>query len=169
MRIAVLVFSIFWAGVVLADDDPCTGFAWDMARELNLLRGTPTALAAVPQQTADARDTPLDRRIDLKLAPNGEVKLLTKPQHEPAADSYSGLLRLKVPRISTYRISTDQRLWVEVIGPEGRVKSSKFTMAPGCTQIHKSVAFPLQPDTEYWIQLSGSAAPGPVLLITLDH
>ena len=98
-----------------------------------------------------------------------EVKLLVKPQHDPAADSYSGLLLLKVPRISTYRISTDQRMWVEVIGPDGAVKSSKFAMAPGCAQIHKSVAFPLQPDTEYWLQVSGSAGANPVLLITLDR
>lgn len=175
MRIAILLFSLFWAGAVLAEDkpaaaqDPCEAFGWDMARELNLLRATPITLSALTQQSSEAREVPLDRRIDLKLPANGEVKLLAKPHHEPAADSYSGLLLLKVPRISTYRISTDQRLWMEVIGPDGVVQSTKFTMGPGCAALHKSVAFRLQPETEYWIQLSGSAVPSPVLLVTLDR
>jgi hypothetical protein len=175
MRIAILLFSLLWAGAVLAEDkpapaqDPCETFGWNMARELNLLRATPIALSALTQQSGEAHETPLDRRVDLKLPGNSEVKLLAKPHHEPAADSYSGLLLLKVPRISTYRISTDQRLWMDVIGPEGVVQSTKFTMGAGCKVLHKSVAFRLQPDTEYWIQLSGSAVPNPILLITLDR
>lgn len=175
MRIAILLFSLLWAGAALAEDkpaaaqDPCEAFGWNMARELNLLRATPIALSALPQQSREAREIPLDRRIDLKLPANSEVTLLAKPHHEPAPDSYSGLLLLKVPRISTYRISTDQRLWMDVIGPEGVVQSTKFTMGPGCKVLHKSVAFRLQPDTEYWIQLSGSAVPNPLLLITLDR
>jgi hypothetical protein len=175
MRIVILLFSLLWTGAALAEDkpasaqDPCEAFGWDMARELNLLRATPIALSALPQQSSEAREIPLDRRIDLKLPANSEVKLLSKPHHEPAADSYSGLLLLKVPRISTYRISTDQRLWMDVIGPDGVVQSTKFTMGPGCKALHKSVAFHLQPDTEYWIQLSGSTVPNPLLLITLDR
>jgi len=175
MRIAILLFSLWWAGTLLAQDkpaapqDPCETFAWNMARELNLLRAVPIVVSALVEKNNEAREIPLDRRIDLKLPANSEVKLLVKPHHEPAADSYSGLLLMKVPRISTYRISTDQRLWMEVIGPEGAVQSSKFTMGASCKALHKSVAFPLQPDTEYWIQLSGSAVPDPVLLITLDR
>jgi hypothetical protein len=175
MRITIFLFALLCTGAALADDkpaatqDPCEAFAWNMARELNLLRSTPIALNALTQQSSEVRETPLDHRLDLKLAANSEVKLLAKPRHEPAADSYSGLLLLKVPRISTYRISTDQPLWMEVVGPDGAVQSTKFAMGSGCKVLHKSVAFRLQPDTEYWIQLSGSAVPNPVLLITLDR
>jgi len=42
-------------------------------------------------------------------------------------------------------------------------------MQPGCDKLHKSVAFRLEPETDYWIQLSGSPAAQAVLLITPDH
>jgi hypothetical protein len=112
---------------------------------------------------------PLDRRLDLTLQPRSEVKLPEKPGREPGADSYAGLLLLRVPRISTYRISSNQRLRIDVIGPRGVVSSSKFAMQPGCDKLHKSVAFSLEPETDYWIQLSGSPAAQAVLLITPDY
>ncbi len=174
MRIAILLVALLAADVAAADDkpvaqDPCDAFGWNMAREFDLMRASPIARAALAKQDHDAREVPLDRRLEVKLAPAGDVPLLVKPQREPAADTYSGLLMLKVPRIGTYRVSTDQRLWMEVIGPDGAVKSSKFANAPDCKVLHKSVAFRLQPDTEYWIQLSGSSVANAVVLITLDR
>jgi hypothetical protein len=68
-----------------------------------------------------------------------------------------------------YRISAGERMWVEVVGPEGPVKTEKFAQLPGCAAIHKSVAFRLQPDTDYWVQISGSAGADPVLIVTLDR
>jgi hypothetical protein len=49
------------------------------------------------------------------------------------------------------------------------VTSSKFEMQTGCDKLVKSVAFRLEQDTDYWLQLSGSLAPEPMLLITLDR
>jgi hypothetical protein len=42
-------------------------------------------------------------------------------------------------------------------------------MQPGCDKLHKSVAFRLEPDVDYWIQISGSPTANAVLLITLDR
>jgi hypothetical protein len=150
-------------------DGGCDAFPWDMSRELNLLRATPIAADAITAIDEEAKYAPLDRRLDLTLRPAADVKLPAEPGRVHGADTYAGLLKLRLPRTSTYRISTDQRLWIDVVGPDGVVKSTKFAMQPGCDKLHKSVAFRLEPDIDYWIQISGSPTPNAVLLITLDR
>lgn len=147
----------------------CDAFSWNMGREFSLLLATPFTMQALGVQDAESKYVPLDRRIELKLKPAGEVKLLAPPGRDPGANSFAGLLQAHFPRSSTYRISTDQRLWIDVIGPDGVVKSSKFEMQADCDKLRKSVAFRLEPEVDYWIQLSGSATQTPILLITLDR
>jgi len=148
----------------------CDDYAWDMKREFFLLGSAPLALAALPERAEAARFTPLDRPLKVALRSGNEVKLLAQPgRSHDAAASHAGLMPLIVPRTSTYRISSDQRLWIDVVGPDGVVKSSKFTMQTGCEKLVKSVAFKLEPQTAYWIQLTGSPVPEPMLLITLDR
>src|ERR1700674_2939668 len=137
MKALVFGLLLLGAGVACAADDQpghhqhepggCDAFSWDMARELNLLRAAPFALVALAATDPEPKYTPLDRRLDLTLKPAGQVKLLLAPGREPGAESYAGLLPLVVPRVSTYRISSDQRLRIDVVGPAGVVKSSKFT------------------------------------------
>lgn len=150
-------------------DGACAAFPWDMSRELDLLRAPSIAVNALTMIDGEAKYSPLDRRLDLTLRPAADVKLVAEPGRSHGADTYAGLLKLRLPRTSTYRISSDQRLWIDVIGPDGVVKSTKFAMQPGCNRLHKSVAFRLEPDIDYWIQISGSPAPDPILLITLDR
>jgi hypothetical protein len=148
----------------------CADYSWDMKREFFLLGTAPLSIAAVPARDEQARFTPLDRPFRVALRPQAEVGLLAEPgRSHDAAASHGGLLRLVVPRVSTYRISSDQRLWIDVVGPQGVVKSSKFEMQTGCDKLVKSVAFRLEQDTDYWLQLSGSPAREPMLLITLDR
>ncbi|HEY7514083.1 MAG TPA: hypothetical protein VIC87_06375 [Vicinamibacteria bacterium] len=47
--------------------------------------------------------------------------------------------------------------------------SAKFTGRSGCALLHKSVAFPLEADTDHWIELSGSPEADPILLVTPDR
>jgi hypothetical protein len=150
-------------------DGGCDAFPWDMSREFNLLRATPIAANALGTIDGEAKYAPLDRRLDVTLRPAADVKLLAEPGRAHGADTYAGLLKLRLPRTSSYRISSDQRLWIDVIGPDGVVKSTKFAMQPGCDKLHKSVAFRLEPDIDYWIQISGGPTPNPILLITLDR
>ena len=140
-----------------------------MAQELSLLAGAPIKLDALAAQTPEARPTPTDRPLELELQPMADLSLLVKPGREHAADSFGGLLKLVVPRAASYRISSNRRLWIDVVGPEGVVRSSKFAMARDCGKLAKSVAFGLEPDTDYWIQLAGSPTRDAVLLITLDR
>jgi hypothetical protein len=60
-------------------------------------------------------------------------------------------------------------LWIDVVSPAGVVKSSRFAMQAGCSKLVKSVAFKLEPEIGYWIQLTGSPAREATLLITLDR
>lgn len=147
----------------------CAQFSWDMARELELMRGAPVAVATLAAADPEARLAPLEQRLGLALLPSRRVKLLVVPRREPAADSYAGILRLRVPRSGGYRVSASQRLWIEVVGPAGVVKSSRFAMQAGCEALRKSVAFPLEAETDYWIELSGSPTPDPDLLVTADR
>ena len=140
-----------------------------MAREFSLLVGTPIKLEALAAHAPEARSTPTDRPLEVQLHPMADLSLLVKPGREHAGDSFGGLLKLTVPRAASYRVSSNRRLWVDIIGPEGMVRSSKFAMAPDCSKLAKSVAFNLEPDTDYWIQLADSPTRDAVLLITLDR
>jgi hypothetical protein len=178
MKLLVTLLSLLCCAVAVGAEDhsqhqqgdgACDAFPWDMSRELDLLRATPIAVNALTMIDGEAIYSPLDRRLDLTLRPAADVKLLAEPGRSHGADTYAGLLKLRLPRASTYRISSDQRLWIDVIGPDGVVKSTKFAMQPGCDKLHKSVAFRLEPDIDYWIQISGGPTPNPILLITLDR
>jgi hypothetical protein len=140
-----------------------------MTREFELLRAPPIALTALAAADPQARTAPLAQRLDLTLLPSRQVKLQVAPRREPALDSFAGVLKLRVPRAGAYRVSASQRLWIELVGPAGVVKSSRFAMQAGCEALRKSVSFPLEADTDYWVELSGSPATDPVLVITPDR
>jgi hypothetical protein len=175
MRLRVLLALLVLTGPVSAAEPGaaaggCDDYAWDMTREMFLLGTAPIAVAALKARAEDARFTPLDRRLQVSLHPAGEVTLLMPPgRAHDAAASHAGLMRLYVPRTGTYRISSDQRLWIDVVGPDGAVKSSKFAMQTGCAKLVKSVAFRLDPEIGYWVQLTGSPVREPMLLVTLDR
>ena len=178
MKLLSVLLSILVLGAATAAEDHsmhhdgksgCDAYSWNMGREFSLLLATPFAVEALAVRDPESKYVPLDRRIELKLKPAGEVKLLAPPGREPGANSFAGLLQVRLPRTSTYRVSSDQRLWIDVIGPGGVVKSSKFEMQADCEKLRKSVAFRLEPEVDYWIQLSGSPTQTPVLLITLDR
>jgi len=178
MKLLSVLLSMLVLGAATAAEEPsmhhddksgCDAYSWNMGREFSLLLATPFAMEALAVPDTEAKYVPLDRRIELKLKLAGEVKLLAPPGREPGANSFAGLLQVRLPRTSTYRVSSDQRLWIDVIGPGGVVKSSKFEMQADCEKLRKSVAFRLEPEVDYWIQLSGSPTQTPVLLITLDR
>ena len=73
-----------------------------------------------------------------------------------------------VKAAGTYRVSASERLWIEVVGPAGVVKSSKFAMEAGCESLRKSVAFPLEPETDYWIERDRTSAGYPIMVPVVD-
>jgi hypothetical protein len=173
---ATIVFAFLFLSIpvvaVQEHDHPrgdCAQFSWDMARELELMRGAPTPVTALAGAEREGRVVPLEQRLDVALLPGRQVRLQAAPRREPAPDSHAGVLKLRVPRSGSYRVSASQRLWIELVGPSGAVQSSKFTMQAGCEALRKSVAFPLEPETDYWIELSGSPTADPAFLVTPDR
>ena len=166
---ALALAALVWLGSPTFAADDCRGFEWDMTRELELVRAEASAVAALSAVVSDAPSVPLDRRLDVALRPAKQVKLEVPPRREPAADTHAGLVRIRIPRTASYRVSASQRLWIEVVGPAGAVASTKFTMSGACDALRKSVVFPLQGETDYWIQLSGSPAAEATLVVTADR
>jgi hypothetical protein len=140
-----------------------------MTRELGLLKAPPSAVTALAGVVPDAHPVPLEQRLDVALLPTKQVKLEVPPRRESAPDTHAGLVRIRVPRTSGYRVSASERLWIEVMGPAGAVSSTKFTMSGSCPMLRKSVVFPLEGETDYWIQLSGSPTATAIILVTPDH
>ena len=147
----------------------CESYSWDMNRELQLVGAFPIAITAHRDPNEEGRWTPLDRHLDTQLRPMAEVSLMATPHGEHGTGGFGGLIPLELPRQDIYRISTDQHLWIDVIGPDGLVEASKFEMRPGCEKLIKSVAFKLLPGVQYWVQLSGSSSPQATVMITLDR
>jgi hypothetical protein len=112
---------------------------------------------------------PLEQRLDVALLPTKHVKLEVAPRREAPPDTHAGLVRVRVPRTAAYRVSASERLWIELVGPAGVVSSTRFTMSGTCETLRKSVAFPLEAETDYWMQLSGSPKAEAILLVTPDR
>jgi len=167
--LALASASLLCLGKPTFGADGCDGFEWDMKREFELLRAQPSAVAALAAVVPDARFAPLEQRLDVALLPSKQVKLEVPPRRDPGPDTYAGLVRIRVPRTADYRLSASQRLWIEVFGPAGVVGSTKFTMSSTCETLRKSVVFPLEGETDYWIQLSGSPTAEAILLVTPDR
>jgi hypothetical protein len=148
----------------------CGKFEWDMAKELKVLERARADVAALraKAETAPA-SIPLDQALRASLAAEKDVTLLVPPRRPSMPESFAGLFALRVPKAGTYRVSSNQRLWIEVVGPEGTVPTARFTMQADCEALRKSVAFALQPGKDYWIQYSGSAVQDPLLLVTEDR
>ena len=89
----------------------------------------------------------------------------TKPE-ENVENLFGGFVRLTVPKNGLYRISADAPLWIEVIDGEKPIERVRTVPRLRCGRIHKSLGFPLQREKSYWLELSGSARPDVVLLVT---
>lgn len=111
-----------------------------------------TTLAAAPVIDAD-------RRYRLALPPDAELKLKISPQRatNPPA-GFGGFVALQAGRAGAYRVSLDERTWIEVIAePSGRAAVvTQSDKRLRCAGIVKNLSFELAAGTRYWIQLSGA-------------
>jgi len=168
--LAMLIFiSSAWAHEPGKDQGNCDSYPWDMNREWSLYLTDAIPWKALAQTEPEARYMPMDRRVDFQLLPSDQVKLVVPADKAPKAGTHAGLAPLRVPFPKRYRISANKPVWVEVLGPNGPVASTKFAAAMGCDKLVKSVIFKLDIETDYWLQVTGADLAQVDMLITLDR
>lgn len=85
-----------------------------------------------------------------------------------AAQGYGGFVAFRTGRAGPYRVSLDERAWIEIIAqgsnrPSVETESDKRMR---CFGVSKNLAFELSADTLYSVQISGAGRPSAGLLIS---
>jgi hypothetical protein len=134
----------------------CTGFSFDVSKELKLLGGTSgAALAALNTATATLID--LNQAYAVTLSNQREVTFARKPAKATVADgSYAGLLRIVAPRSKTIRVAATEAAWLDVIADGKLIESTRHAGSPNCKALRKVVEFSVAPNRPVVIQVSGS-------------
>lgn len=136
----------------------CTGFQWDVRRELALLQAPAQAVAA-GTSAASAPTLALDRHYRVQLPAQAQVRLAARPGKPMLEDdARAGLLAFDVPRAGDYRIAITSGHWLDVVDAGRVIASRDFQGQRGCPLVHKIVAFRL-PAGRLLLQLAGGADP----------
>lgn len=151
----------------------CRDFAWDVHQERALFAGQ--AQAVQGGTTADATPTVrTDRFYAVQLAPQPQVKFVTPPGKVMLADgAYAGMVKFRVPRSGSYRVSLDAPFWIDIVA-DGKLLATQDFSGSRCVGPHKIVIFNMPAGQDLWLQISGahsaqahfsvtagSATPGP--------
>jgi len=154
LSITLLVMVLATAQAAVADT--CTGFKWDVTRELALFAGRNVPLSA-GKDTASAASVSVDRLYELTLLPQGQVAFATPPGKASANEgAYAGLAELRLDAPGNYRIAVDAPLWIDVVANGKLLAPTDFQGQHGCEGPRKIVAFDLIGTKRFVLQLSGS-------------
>lgn len=135
---------------------PCTGFKWDISRELALFAAPGAPLAAGNGKTAWPAII-VDRLYDLELLPQSGVRFAMPPGRTSAGEStFAGVVELEVDAPGNYRIAVDAPLWIDVVVNGKLATPSDFQGQQNCDGPHKIVTFDLPGAKQVILQLSGS-------------
>ncbi len=148
----------------------CADYQWDMRNELAIADGAMVATPVFASADGAAQPVSLNRKLALSLYPTSAVRFVVEPEKRgKKADEFAGLAKVRVDQAGTYRFSTLIPIWVEIVSSEGkRIKSNKFEMQSQCKKVFKSAAFPLQANTDYWLQMSASRDQNTAIIITKE-
>ena len=146
--------------------DACSGFSWDVSRELSLFAGPATSLAAGADSAA-APALAMDRLYTLALRPLNEVTFVTAPGKRNGAESgYGGLASLDIKTPGKYRFALDAPAWIDVIADGGAMNTSGHQGASGCAGPRKIVEFDFSVSRRVTLQLSGADSPAVRITVT---
>jgi len=139
-----------------ASASDCSGFRFDVSKELKLFETQPQAInAGTAAKAATAMQA--DRLYALTLSEQSKVKFVTSPGKLTVADgSYAGVLKIDAPRSATIRVSSTEAAWVDVVSGGKRVESTRHTGSGNCPALRKVVEFAVKPGTQLLLQVSGS-------------
>lgn len=148
----------------------CADYKWDMRNELAIADGDTVATPVFASAVSTAQPVPLSRKLAISLYPTSEVRFVVEPEKRgKKPDEFAGLAKVRVDQAGTYRFSTVIPYWVEIVSADGkRIKSNKFEMQSQCKKVFKSAAFPLQANTDYWLQMIASRSKATAIIITKE-
>ena len=144
--------------VSAAHAEPCTGFTWNVSKELALFNTAVTAQAG-GKNVASAPLLAVDRLYELALQPQSNVSLAMKPEKKMLTDgAFAGLVRLQINTAGNYRIAIDAPFWIDVVRGGSAIPSQKFQGSADCQAPRKIVEFNLPAANDLFIQFSGATS-----------
>ncbi|MGA2187578.1 MAG: hypothetical protein ABSH33_03550 [Steroidobacteraceae bacterium] len=160
-------FFLVALGATPAFAEPrCTGFKWDVSKELALFDGPGVALAAGKSEST-APKVHTDLLYQLQLAPQAAVTFPTTPGRSTAADgAYAGIVELKLEAPGNYRVAVDAPMWLDIVNAGKLAAATDFQGQHNCDGPQKIVEFDLSGGTRFVLQISGSAKAAVRLTVT---
>lgn len=170
LRKASLVLALSGlAGPVLAHDaplpaprpfdamrGPCTDFAMDISREVEVWTAGPVVQADAGAEAAAASLFAAGELARLALHPHPEVDFAIAPEQDRGADdNFSGHARVTIPTAGLWRVAASNGLWYDVVVDGAIVPSAAFEMQTQCGTPFKVVVFGLSAG-EVALQFNGS-------------
>jgi molybdate transport system substrate-binding protein len=148
-------FSLLSGGGMAANNaQACSGFQFDVSKELKMFESAPRKVTAAPSA---ATDIAMNQLYAVTLADQSKVKFATAPAKSTAADgSFAGVLKVTSPRTQTIRVTATQAAWLDVISGGKLIESTRHTGSGNCKLLRKVVEFTVAPDQPVIIQVSGS-------------
>jgi hypothetical protein len=143
-------------GMAAAGAADCSGFRFDVSKELKVFSGKPRDVAATAAANSGAA-IDVNQVYAVKLTDQSKVSFATTPGKSTVADgSYAGLLRITSPRTQTIRVTATEAAWLDVVSGGKLVESTRHTGSGNCNVLRKVVEFNVAPDQPVTIQVSGS-------------
>lgn len=161
---AHVIATAFLAQPSLAADVPpltnhtpvCTGFGFDVNKELKLFAGTFRSVTATTT-SASAAGIDVDQLYVVELADQSKVTLVATPGKSSVADgSFAGLLKVSTFSGRTIRVTSTEAARLDVISGEKLQESQRHTGSGTCKVLRKVVEFRVTPGQPLIIQISGS-------------
>ena len=155
LAISLLLIALGAAPTFAADR--CTGFKWDVSKELALFDGPSVALSAAKNASV-ASTLRVDRLYQLQLLPQATVTFAAAPARSTAADgAYAGVAELNLDAPGNYRVAVDAPLWLDIVMNGKLASATDFQGQQSCDGPHKIVEFDLTSGKRFMLQISGSA------------
>ena len=143
-------------GMAATDGPACSGFRFDVSKELKVFESKPREVAATTAANS-AAPINVDQLYTVKLTDQSKVSFATAPGKSTVADgSYAGLLKIASPRTQTIRVTATEAAWLDVVSGGKLVESTRHTGSGNCKILRKVVEFNIAPDQPVMIQVSGS-------------
>jgi hypothetical protein len=153
--VSLLSIGLGSASAVLAAE-PCTGFKWDVTREVALFAGEGTTLLA----GKDANSSPViftDRLYRLQLVPQTAVTFVSAPGKKMLTDgAFAGLATLQLNAPGNYRVAVDAPFWLDLVANGKLAVTRDFQGQRSCDGPHKIVEFDLGDAKQFVLQVSGA-------------